>query len=73
MEKLNDNIDFLNQFFKKEFVHSHETKNYYENDIYNKFKKELKLSNEFKNQLLDNDVVKYFYSDEDVKGFYNDF
>jgi hypothetical protein len=73
MEKLNDNIDFFNQFFKKEFVHSHETKNYYENDIYNKFKKELKLSNEFKNQLLDNDVVKYFYSDEDIKGFYNDF
>jgi hypothetical protein len=73
MEKLNDNIDFFNQFFKKEFVHSHETKNYYENDIYNQFKKELKLSNELKNQLLDNDVVKYFYSDEDVKGFYNEF
>lgn len=73
MEKLNDNIDFFNQFFKKEFVHSHQTANYYENDIYNKFKKELKLSNEFKNKLLDNDVIKYFYSDEDVKGFYNDF
>jgi hypothetical protein len=73
MEKLNDNIDFLNQFFKKEFVHSHQTANYYENDIYNNFKKELKLSNEFKNKLLDNDVIKYFYSDEDIKLFYNDF
>lgn len=72
LEKLNNNINEFKQFFNlNEFKIYNEsnTKNY--KDLYLDFKKNIKFTEDYKNKLLNTNIMKIFYSNDDINNFYN--
>jgi hypothetical protein len=72
-EKINNNINFINNFFGKEYKYMNDTNRYYSSNFYNDFKNAIKFTKSYKDEMLNNLFIKYFYTDKDIDTFYNEY
>jgi len=74
LEKYKKNIELLEKFLTFKLNDGmNDAKNKTIKDIYDKFKKEIKLDDNYKKKLLNIDLIKNLYNEEEVKYFYNKF
>jgi hypothetical protein len=72
LEKLDSNINTINNFLNININNNYNsTLSKPVKDIYNKFKKNIILEKAYLDQLLNTEVIKYFYTDEEIKKMYN--
>jgi len=79
VEKINSNIDNINQLFnldnyisqplKFNWINSSQQEEYA--DHYNNTKSQITYTQSYLDSQLNTDIMKFFYSDEDIQGFYN--
>jgi hypothetical protein len=68
-EKLNNNLDEICKYLDIESTIIIKNKN--DSELYKNIKKKIKYSKEHINMVLNTDVVKFFYTEEDITQFYN--
>jgi len=73
LEKINNNINFINNFFGKEYKYKNDTNRYYSSNVYDEFKNTIKFTKSYKDEMLNNPFIKYFYTDKDIDTFYNEY
>lgn len=72
LEYYESNINIINNFIENNVNNKkNSTTNKPINLIYKNFKNNLVLDNDYKTQLLNTDIMNYFYTDETIKLFYN--
>ena len=79
VEKINSNIDNINKIFnldkyisqrlKFNWINSSQQEEYA--DHYNTTKSQITYTQSYLDSQLNTDIMKFFYSDEDIQGFYN--
>lgn len=80
VEKINSNIDNINKIFNLDkYISEGYEFNLYKNnnqqkfytDHYNTTKSQITYTQSYLDSQLNTDIIKFFYSDEDIQGFYN--
>ena len=73
LEKLDLNINIIKKFLNYQDIYNNynNTKNKKIADRYIDFKKKINIKDEYKQNLLNTDIMKKFYSEKDINGFYN--
>jgi len=72
LEKLNDNKDEICSLLKIPFLlHSNNSNNRHYKDIYNNVKKNIVYKKEYLDKLLNTDIIRFFYSETDIKAMYD--
>lgn len=72
LEKLNDNLEEFKTFFNLDSfpIHNDGNNKYYK-DIYNDFKKNISFTHDYKNKLLNTNIMNIFYTSEQIQTFYD--
>ncbi len=72
LEKLNDNLEEFKTFFNLDSfpIHNDGNNKYYK-DIYNDFKKNISFTHDYKNKLLNTNIMNIFYTSEQIQTFYH--
>ena len=72
LEKMNDNLEEFKTFFNLDSfpIHNDANDKYYKN-VYNNFKKNISFTNDYKNKLLNTNIMNTFYTSEQIQNFYN--
>jgi hypothetical protein len=77
LEKYENNIPLLENFLTFKLKNNQNNVNEkqhikeYTKKIYNNFKKCIKIDNDYKDELLNNDLIKFLYDEEEIKSMYN--
>lgn len=72
LENLNNNKLNICQYIGiDDLININDNNNRYYKNNYKEFKNKIKFTNDYKNQLLNTKYMKYFYTDDEIKMFYN--
>ena len=72
LEKLNQNKKELCSIFKiRKLKHTNNSSKRYYKKIYSRVKNKIKFTKDYKDSLLDTEIMKYFYNDYSIHEFYN--
>ena len=72
VEKLDSNIENIKNILNlTEFINSNSSQYCFYKDHYNTTKSQITYTQSYLDSQLNTDIMKFFYSDEDIQGFYN--
>ncbi len=74
VEKLDSNIENIKNILNlTEFINLNSSQNCFYKDHYNTTKSQITYTQSYLDSQLNTDIMKFFYSDEDIQGFYNQY